>query len=68
MTLEPSEVQAFYDRFGRMQDTQSFFEDRAIEELIEYTRFTEAEHVFEFSRGTGRLADRCMSELRRNVC
>ena len=42
LTLRPSEVQSFYDRFGRMQDTQSFFEDRAIEELIKYARFTEA--------------------------
>jgi len=45
-----------------MQDTQSFYEDRAIEELIEYTRFTEAKNVFEFGCGTGRLAARLLAE------
>jgi len=45
-----------------MQDTQSFYEDRAIEELIDYTRFTEAKNVFEFGCGTGRLAARLLAE------
>jgi hypothetical protein len=55
LTLKPSEFQAFYDRFGRVHDTQSFFEDRAIEELIEYARFTEVEHVFEFGAAPAAL-------------
>ena len=62
MTLRPSEVQAFYDKFGRMQDAQSFYEDPAMEELIEHARFAEAENVLEFGCGTGRLAARLLSE------
>jgi ubiquinone/menaquinone biosynthesis C-methylase UbiE len=62
LTLKPSEVQSFYDEFGRKQDTQSFYEDPALEDLIAHARFAEAEKVFEFGCGTGRLADRLLAE------
>jgi hypothetical protein len=48
LTLKPSEVQSYYDRFGRKQDAQGFYEDPSLEELIEYACFSEAENVFEF--------------------
>ena len=34
MILKPSEAQAFYDRFGKKQVTQCFYEDPAIDDLI----------------------------------
>ena len=60
--MKPSEIQAFYDSFGKKQDTQSFYEDSALDELIAHAHFSEAEKVFEFGCGTGRFADRLLKE------
>lgn len=62
MTLKPSEAQSFYDRFGKKQDGQSFYEDPALEEVIAHAHFAEAESVFEFGCGTGRFAVRLLAE------
>jgi ubiquinone/menaquinone biosynthesis C-methylase UbiE len=62
LTLKPSEARSFYDRFGRIQDAQSFYEDPALEDLMTHGRFAEAENVFEFGCGTGRLAARLLAE------
>jgi ubiquinone/menaquinone biosynthesis C-methylase UbiE len=62
MTLTRTEVRSFYDRFGKKQDTQSFYEDPALDDLIGHAAISEAEKVFEFGCGTGRLADRLLSE------
>ena len=56
MVLSTSEVRAFYDRFGKKQDTQGFYENPALDDLIAHGAFAEAEKVFEFGCGTGRLA------------
>ena len=56
MTLSHSQARKFYDGFGKKQDTQSFYEDAAIEELLAHAAFEQAEHVFELGCGTGRLA------------
>ena len=53
--LSHEEARAFYDRFGRRQDLQRFYEDAAVEEMLRETRF-----VFEFGCGTGRLAETLM--------
>jgi ubiquinone/menaquinone biosynthesis C-methylase UbiE len=62
MTLSRSEVRSFYDRFGEKQDTQSFYENPALDDLIGHAAFPEAEKVFEFGCGTGRFAARLLSE------
>ena len=62
MTLKPSEVERFYDEFGAKQDTQGFYEDPAIDDLVAHASISEAEAVFEFGCGTGRLAARLLSE------
>ncbi|MCF8061167.1 MAG: class I SAM-dependent methyltransferase [Deltaproteobacteria bacterium] len=62
MTLDLSEVQQFYDRFGKKQDLQGFYEDPALDELIGHARFDEAKSVFEFGCGTGRFAARLLSD------
>ena len=55
--LSRDEAKAFYDRFGAKQDSQGFYEDRALEDLMEHVDFDEAEAVFEFGCGTGRFAE-----------
>jgi len=54
------QARAFYDRFGRRQDWQSFYEDPAIRLLIEHGAFEQAHRVIEFGCGTGRLAERLL--------
>lgn len=61
MLLEPSEAETFYDRFGKKQDSQRFYEDRALDDLVTHARFNEARSVFEFGCGTGRFAARLLS-------
>jgi len=56
--LEHSAARAYYDRFGKKQDSQSFYEDPALEELIAHASFQDARSVFEFGCGTGKFAAR----------
>lgn len=60
--LKPSEARAYYDRFGEKQDSQGFYEDPAIEDLIAHAHFNDAEHIFEFGCGTGRFADEILKK------
>lgn len=60
--MKPSEVRSFYDRFGKKLDTQSFYEDPALDELIVHSQLTEALKVFEFGCGTGRFAARLLAD------
>jgi ubiquinone/menaquinone biosynthesis C-methylase UbiE len=62
MVLTRSQAKAFYDHFGKKQDSQSFYEDAALDELIAHAAFEEAAKVFEFGCGTGRLALRLLTE------
>ena len=62
--LTRQQARDFYDRFGRRQDRQAFYERRAIDRLIELGEFDSAEAVVEFGCGTGVFAQRLMeSEL-----
>ena len=62
MVLESSDARTFYDRFGKRQDTQRFYEDPALDDLIAHAHFDEAGKIFEFGCGTGRFAARLVSE------
>lgn len=53
---------AYYDRFGAKQDKQGFYEDIALAELVQYGRFEEATRVVEFGCGTGRFAERLLTD------
>jgi ubiquinone/menaquinone biosynthesis C-methylase UbiE len=55
--LSRQQAKAFYDRFGKKQDWQSFYEDRAVEAMIRHGAFSRAGAVFEFGCGTGRFAE-----------
>ena len=59
--LDPDEVKQFYDRFGGRQDLQAFYENPAVNDLIDHADFGHAGAVFEFGFGTGRLAERLLS-------
>ena len=62
MVLTPSQARAFYDRFGSKQDTQAFYEDAALDDLIAHAALDQANSVFEFGCGTGRFASRLLKE------
>ena len=62
-TLTASQAKAFYDRFGAKQDSQAFYEDAALAELIKHSAFETAHHVFEFGCGTGRFAERLLKTV-----
>ncbi|MCG7199936.1 class I SAM-dependent methyltransferase [Marinobacter pelagius] len=61
MVLTRSQARTFYDRFGEKQDAQGFYEDAALGDLIAHAMFEQAEGVFEFGCGTGRLASRLLA-------
>jgi ubiquinone/menaquinone biosynthesis C-methylase UbiE len=60
-TLSRREAKAFYDRFGRRQDWQAFYEDPAVDDMIGHACFETARAVCEFGCGTGRLAERLLA-------
>ena len=49
-----------YNRVGRGQDTQAFYEDPALDALIAHSDFEAAQSILEVGCGTGRLADRLL--------
>ena len=55
--LTHEEAKTFYDRFGSKQDWQRFYESRAVDDLIAHLKLNQAQSVFEFGCGTGRLAE-----------
>jgi ubiquinone/menaquinone biosynthesis C-methylase UbiE len=61
-TLSHATARALYDRIGRWQDTQRFYEDCATADLIDHAELPSARSVFEFGAGTGRIAERLLRE------
>jgi ubiquinone/menaquinone biosynthesis C-methylase UbiE len=61
-TLSHDEAKAFYDGFGARQDSQKFYEDPALDDLVAHADFGAARCVFEFGCGTGRFAARLLAE------
>ena len=60
--LEPGTLRAIYDRIGRYQDTQRFYEDPAVDRLLIHAGMSSADAVFELGCGTGRLAHRLLRD------
>lgn len=58
--LSPSAAKRYYDRFGKKQDSQGFYEDPAIDDLIAHADFQDVQTVFELGCGTGKLAARLL--------
>ncbi len=61
-TLSVDRARRVYDRIGRKQDTQAFYENPALNRLLSAGRFPEARHVVEFGCGTGAFARRLLEE------
>lgn len=59
--LTPARARVYYDRFGKKQDSQGFYEDPALDELIAHGSFPNARQIFEFGCGTGKLATRLLA-------
>ncbi len=63
-TLTHAQARAAYDRIGRGQDAQAFYEDGAVAAMLAHADLGAATSVLEFGCGTGRLARRLLaSEL-----
>ena len=60
--LSHAEARQAYDRIGRFQDAQAFYEDVATSLLLQHGDFSSAQSVFEFGCGTGRFAQRLLEE------
>jgi ubiquinone/menaquinone biosynthesis C-methylase UbiE len=59
-TLSRTEVRAVYDRVGRGQDAQAFYEDVALDVLVAHGAFEDARSILEVGAGTGRFAERLL--------
>ena len=67
MALTLNQARWVYDRIGRVQDWQAFYEDATINRLVAEAAFTGDQTIFEFGCGTGRLAARLLAELPSSV-
>ena len=63
MTLSTKQAQTFYDRFGKKQDAQAFYEDKAIKILLDHADFKSATTIYEFGCGTGRFAEDLLEKV-----
>ena len=67
-TLSYAEARFFYDWFGARQDSQRVYEDPALADLVAHANFGKARSVFEFGCGTGRFAERLLSDRLPSDC
>jgi SAM-dependent methyltransferase len=61
--LTAAEARRFYDRFGAKEDSQGFYGNPALDDLLAHAGFESARAVFEFGCGTGKLAARLLGEF-----
>lgn len=61
-TLSKNEARTLYDRVGRWQDTQQFYERPALDVLLTHADFEHATSILEVGCGTGRFATRVLRE------
>ena len=63
MALDAEAARRVYDRIGRFQDTQRFYEDAATRRLVELADLDTGSAVFELGCGTGRLAVKLLTSI-----
>ncbi len=61
MALDAAGARRFYDRMGRWQDTQRFYEGEATSRLAAAAKLAQAKSVFELGCGTGRFASEMLA-------
>ncbi len=61
--LSPTQARGVYDRIGRTQDWQAFYEDPPVMLMLAESRIEEAMSIFELGCGTGRLAEELLRRL-----
>lgn len=61
--LSSAEIANVYDCIGALQDTQSFYEDPALQVLLRHGDFEHARSVYEAGCGTGRVARRLLRDI-----
>lgn len=67
--LAYEQAKRFYDWMGAKQDSQCFYEQPALADLVAHLELTGAEKVIEFGCGTGRLAEELLNRyLPLNAC
>jgi SAM-dependent methyltransferase len=61
--LAPEQAARVYNRIGRLQDSQRFYESPAVSDLVERADFGAARSVFELGCGTGAFAARLLDDV-----
>ncbi len=64
--LTPEQAASVYDRIGRWQDTQGFYERTAVDAMVQAGHFDRATNVVEVGCGTGALAERLLADQLRD--
>ena len=67
MALTLNQARSVYDRIGRVQDWQGFYEDATTDRLLAHAALAGDQTIFEFGCGTGRLAARLVAEMPASV-
>lgn len=62
-TLSPEQLGRTYDRIGRIQDWQGFYEAPAIDDMLDHADLGHARSVFELGCGTGASGSAWLDEL-----
>ena len=63
MALTLNQARSVYDRIGRVQDWQAFYEDATTDRLVANAALARDQTIFELGCGTGRLAARLLAAL-----
>lgn len=61
--LPTQTVARVYDRIGALQDSQAFYEDPAVNIILQHAKFEDANRVYEAGCGTGRVATRLLRDI-----
>lgn len=67
MALTLNQARSVYDRIGRVQDWQAFYEDATTDRLVAKAALAGEQTIFEFGCGTGRLAAHLLEALPASV-